>query len=413
MLGLYSKDPMSLELQEKAGKRLYIARRESEVLGFVAIDSMVGGRARGGLRMLPDVGADEIRDAARAMTLKYGFLGLPQGGAKAGVRGDGESDRDRKQARLAEFARVTKPLLEKRIYVPDSDLGTTAPDIQSMMRTIGAKVTRREWRTTRSGFYTAYSVLVSAASAFDHLGMTLEKKRVAIEGFGSVGSSLGHLLQKRGARIVAVSTSQGAIYDPTGLDIEYLRRLASTQGSSFIRQMEPRLQIERSALLELPVDLLCPCARRHSTNEGNVAKVSAPVICPGANDPISPAAESQLLARGILVLPDFVTNSGGVLGGTMAFAGIGESAAVELFESFYTDRVGELLEKASLQGLAPRALATSESLDRHARVRQASENPSPIGRLFGFGLEAYRRGWVPQSLVALLSPMYMRGLLER
>lgn len=404
---------MSIELTEEDGRRLYVVEEDSAVLGYIAIDSMIGGQARGGLRMLPDVGADEIRDAARAMTLKYGFLGLPQGGAKAGVRGDGEARQVEKQARLAEFARVARPLLEERIYVPDSDLGTTAPDIQAMMRSIGAKVTRREWRTTQSGFYTAYSVLVSAASAFDHLGTTLEGKRVAIEGFGSVGSSLGHLLQKRGARVVAVSTSQGAIYDPAGLDIENLQRLASTQGSSFIGQIESRLQIERSTLLELPVDLLCPCARRHSTNEGNVANISAPVICPGANDPISPAAESELLARGILVLPDFVTNSGGVLGGTMAFAGIGESAAVELFESFYTDRVGELLERASLRGLAPRALAIAESLDRHDRVRRAAENPSPIGRLFGIGLEAYRRGWVPQSLVALLSPMYMRGLLER
>ena len=404
---------MPLELQEEKGRRLYVVKQDSVVLGFIAVDSMIGGRARGGLRMLPDVSADEIRDAARAMTLKYGFLGLPQGGAKAGVRGDGEADREEKQARLAEFARVAAPLLEKRIYVPDSDLGTTAPDIQAMMRSIGAKVTRREWRTTRSGFYTAYSVLVAAASAFDHLAMTLEGKRVAIEGFGSVGSNLAQLIQSRGAKVVAISTSQGAIYDPAGLDIELLTHLASAHGSAFIRQVDPRLQIERSALLELPVDLLCPCARRHSIHEGNAANISATVICPGANDPISPAAESELLARGILALPDFVTNSGGVLGGTMAFAGIEESAAVEFFDSFYTDRVGELLDSSASRGLAPRALASSDSLDRHARVRQAAEHPTPIGRLFGIGLEAYRQGWIPQGLVALLSPMYMRRLLER
>lgn len=402
---------MSLELQEENGKRLYIAKEGSETLGFIAIDSMIAGKARGGLRMLPDVSADEVQDAARAMTLKYGYLGLPQGGAKAGVRGDGESPDDEKRAILSEFARIVAPVLHERIYVPDSDLGTTAPAIQAMMRSIGTKVGRREWRTTRSGYYTAYSCLVSACAALRQRGKTLEGQRVAIEGFGSVGSNLARLMEARGAKVVAISTSQGAVYDPSGLDLEHLHHLGQSHGSALVLQVDPALQLERCRLLELPVDLLSPCARRHGIDESNVANVRAPMICSGANDPVSPEAERELLAGGVLVLPDFVTNSGGVLGGTMAFAGVTQNVAEELFEQFYTDRITHLLDTVETRGLAPRTLATTEALDRHARVRQAAEHPSGTSRLFGLGLEAYRKGWVPRSLVAVLSPMYMRRLL--
>ena len=404
---------MSLELQEEDGRRFYIASQDSKILGFIAIDSMIGGRARGGLRMLPDVSPEEIRDAARAMTLKYGFLGLPQGGAKAGVRGNGEAPSEEKQARLADFAGIAAPLLVQRIYVPDSDLGTTAPDIQAMMRSIGAKVTRREWRTTRSGYFTAYSCLVSATAALDHQGKALEGQSVAIEGFGSVGSNLARLVEARGGSVVAVSTSQGGVYDPDGVNLDLLGRLSEAHGSAFVRQVDPGLQIERSALLELPVDLLCPCARRHSIQQDNASRVTTPMICSGANDPISPAAEQDLLDRGTVVLPDFVTNSGGVLGGTMDFAGVGDTAAIALFEKFYGDRIATLLDAVAARGLSPRALATADALERHATVRQAAEHPSATGRVFGIGLEAYRKGWLPPSLVALLSPMYMQRLLKR
>ena len=159
---------MTLELQETDGRRLYVAKEGHGVLGYIAIDSMIDGRARGGLRMLPDVSADEIRDAARAMTLKYGFLGLPQGGAKAGVRGDPEAEAREKQAQLVRFAKVAQPLLTERVYIPDTDLGTRTEDIQAMMRSVGARPGRRHWRTTRSGYYTALSCLISAEAALAH-----------------------------------------------------------------------------------------------------------------------------------------------------------------------------------------------------------------------------------------------------
>lgn len=402
---------MTLELVESEGRRLYTLRDGPDPLGFIVIDSTVGGRSRGGLRMLPDVSLAEVRDAARTMTLKYGFLGLPQGGAKAGVLGDGEAPREEKLARLSRFAAAARTLLLARAYVPDADLGTRSDEIREMMRAIGARIGRREWQGRLSGYYTALSTFLCARQAARSRGHSLDGWRVAVEGFGSVGSALARLLAAEGARVVAVSSSRGAIHDPDGLDVEAVVRLAQSHGSDFVRHWGGRSRLDRAALLELPVDLLCPCARRHGIDAANAERVRAQLICSGANDPVAPSAESRLAARGTLVLPDFVTNSGGVLGGTLEFAGFGTERVRAAFERFYPARIDALLTAAREDPRSLRAIAEGEALERHRRVRRLAENPSPAGRLLDLGLSAYRRGWIPSGLVALLAPIYLRRRL--
>lgn len=404
---------MSLELNEANGRRFYVARRGKTVLGFVAVDSTVAGRARGGLRMLSDVGQDEVIDAAHAMTLKYGFLGLPQGGAKAGVRGDGETSPAEKRQRLLEFGREIRSLLESQIYVPDADLGTSAGDIRWMMMDLGIKVAKRDWRDDLSGFYTAASCLVSADTILRHRGQGLAGRTVAIEGFGSVGGNLARMMSARGARVVAVSTSQGALYDRNGLDIRALSILAAERGSAFVKSCSEGKQIDRSALLELDVDLLCPCARRHSIDKDNVARIGAELICAGANNPVDPAVEGQLFERGIVFPPDFVTNSGGVLGGTLQFAGVSKDRIVLLMDRLLKARWGEILGNPASSRQPLRDLIEPKALARHEKISSAAENSTATSRIFGLGLAAYRRRLLPKAFVSLLAPMYIRRLQER
>src|SRR5581483_6681684 len=193
-----------------------------ERLGWVAIDSTVCGRARGGLRLVADLESDEVSDAARCMTLKYGLLGLPQGGAKAGVRGDPDAPRAERRARLLEFGRAIEPLLRARSYVPDADLGTDASDIRWMAESLGLRVGAREWRASHSGVWTAHSVLAAMRAGLRRSGRELRGATVAIEGFGAVGSALAGLAHAAGARVVAVSTSRGALFDARGLDVPSL-----------------------------------------------------------------------------------------------------------------------------------------------------------------------------------------------
>src|SRR3989304_5438495 len=115
---------MDLILKKENDYRIFTAVHDGNVLGYVAIDSTVRDRSCGGLRMLPDIDEAEIRALARSMTLKYGFLGLPQGGAKAGVRCDPEAPKEERRQRLATFGQAIAPLLLSRIYVPGTDMGT-------------------------------------------------------------------------------------------------------------------------------------------------------------------------------------------------------------------------------------------------------------------------------------------------
>jgi glutamate dehydrogenase (NAD(P)+) len=395
------------------GQTVYTVPGRSGVIGFIVVDSTVGGRARGGLRMLADVGEEELRAAARTMTLKYGFVGVPQGGAKAGVRGDGEGPVEARRERLLEFARAALPLLRARVYVPDPDLGTRAADIRWTMQAAGLRVGPHEWLGDRSGFYTAVSCLAAAAAVREHRATTLQGCRVAIEGFGSVGSALADLLNRRGARVVAISTSRGAVHDPRGLDVARLLGLAVEVGSRVVEQVPGAERLPREALLELPVDLLCPCARHHSIHEGNAERVAAPVICPGANDPVSPGAARALAARGVLLVPDFVANCGGVVGGTLTFAGLPADRIRAIVERRLRSAVESLLGQSERQGLPLRTLAEGLALARHERVRRAVQAPGMSGRFFALGLEAYRRGWMPRALVAALAPQYVeRRLLQ-
>lgn len=401
-----------LEYHTDGGQRIYTVKQGKKPLGFVVIDSTIGGRSRGGLRLVMDVSVDELRAAARTMTLKYGYLGLPQGGAKAGVSGDGEAPAAERQHRLLEFARAIEGLLRDGIYIPEPDIGTSTDDIRGMVQRTGIRITPRQWCGNRSGYYTALSCAASANAALAHLTETsLAGCRVAIEGFGKVGSALGGLMSRRGAKIVAVSTSCGAIYNPNGLDIHRLITLSAQAGSRAVERYDDAETLDRGALLELPVDVLCPCARYRSIDEANALRVRANVICPGANNPITAGAEAILSQRGVLCLPDFVTNCGGVLGGTMAFAAI-RPIRIELFIDTHIGRcVSWLLHRAQAQGLTLRAVAESMALHRFERLQTAAANPTLMDRLFDFGLECYRRGWVPRRLVGALAPRYFDRLL--
>jgi glutamate dehydrogenase (NAD(P)+) len=215
------------------------AGSSDDVLGFVCIDSTINGRARGGLRLMPDVSPRELELLARAMTLKYGFLGLPQGGAKGGVLGNPDAGPGERAEILLRFARAAAPILASRAYTPDADMGTSGPEIQRMLAGIGIRLARREHRGTRSGLYTAATVFESARAAAAAQGVSVGAARVAIEGYGNVGGPLAGMFVQAGARVVAVSTRSGGLYNPRGLDIAALRALMLRDGATSEISLSP------------------------------------------------------------------------------------------------------------------------------------------------------------------------------
>ena len=178
---------MTLDIRTRDGSTVYTAARNGNVLGYVAVNSTVAGRSCGGVRMMPDLTEDEVRALARAMTLKYGYLGLPQGGAKAGVIGDPEAPEGERRTILGEFAREIAPLLRARAFIPSTDMGTSNADIRFMLESAGVKVRRRELLGNSSGYYTAVSAVAGVAEAARRAGLALSRATAAVEGFGRVG----------------------------------------------------------------------------------------------------------------------------------------------------------------------------------------------------------------------------------
>jgi glutamate dehydrogenase (NAD(P)+) len=379
------------------------------LLGFVAIDSSIGGRARGGLRMMPDVSQDELRKLARAMTLKYGFLGLPQGGAKAGVLGDPESGAEVRAAALHRFAKATRPLVERREYVPDSDMGTSGAEIQRMLKSIGIPVSRREYRGDRSGDYTAGTVFESARAATAVQRLNLEECKVVIEGFGKVGRPLAEMFVGAGARVVAISTSFGGLYDPRGLDIATLSAQVREMGGAAVAKYDGGEKVDNSRLKEIPADIFCPCARHDSVQASDVAGMLAKILSCGANSPITPEAEQLLWRRGTVCVPDFVANSGGVLGGTMEFCGWRPEQILAFYEQRFRPAVERLIGGARRNGKPLREMAEEVALERFDQVKRRAEQPTAAGRCFSAGIALYRAGWVPARVMRALSESYFNA----
>lgn len=380
-------------------------------LGYLVIHSTFEGRAMGGLRMLPDVSLEELRLLAYSMTLKYAFLGLPQGGAKAGLRFDPEAPAEERQAALRRFAQAAAPLLRTRLYTPNADMGTSLEDIRFLLKGLGLHMSQREAQRSDSGYYTAHSVLACISQASAYLGFDLKGASAAIEGFGHVGGALAGLLYDRRTKVVAVSTSAGAIYAPEGLDIPHLLRLREAYGSKGILHYERAERLALSDLLALPVDILSPCARHHTLHEGNATQVCARLICPGANNPITPGAENLLRARGILVIPDFVANCGGVLGGTMEFAACPKATIEAFIHQEIGRRMCGILREAEAQNIPPRAVAEARAWENRQRLLRNARRHPVRQKMSAAALALYRRGWIPAIFVSPLAVRYIeKGL---
>jgi glutamate dehydrogenase (NAD(P)+) len=401
---------VKLTQQSQDGTILHTLTSDDEVLGYVAIDTTVDGKSSGGLRMLPDVDGDEVVGLARAMTAKYGFLGLPQGGAKAGVLGDPEAPAAERRALLARFAHGIRDLLRGGTFVPYADMGTCGEDIGAMLRSVGLRPSKKSVEDHDSGSYTAVSVAASATAALAWLSLRSSGCRVAIEGFGKVAAPLARRLHQAGFKVVAVSTRLGGIYDPDGLDVPVLLDLSARLGSAMVHAYPKATRLAPSELLELPAEVLCPCARHDRITATNVERVQCRIISPGANNPVTPDAERILESRGVICIPDFVSNCGGVLGGTMEFAGMTSPRIIEMIDTGTAQAVHRLLDTAKARAVPPRALAEELSRARREALQHAARHPTPLSRLLASGLTAYRRGLVSRHIVGLLAPAFFRRL---
>lgn len=292
--------------------------------GYRVQHNTARGPAKGGIRYHPDVGIDEVKALAMWMTWKCAVANLPYGGAKGGVTVDP------KTLSLTELENLTRRYAAEIGIIIGPDRDIPAPDMGTDARVMAWIMDTYSMNVGHSvpGVVTGKPVSIGGTlGRFDATGrgllyiiqeavrvrgIKLAGARVAVQGFGNVGSVTARLLWQAGCRLVAVSDVSGAIYEPKGLDWQFLTTIKDSGG--FLTTADTGHQhVTNEGLLELPVDILVPAALENQITARNASRIQAPLIVEGANGPTTPEADRILAEKGCFVVPDILANSGGVV----------------------------------------------------------------------------------------------------
>ncbi|MEO6067518.1 MAG: Glu/Leu/Phe/Val dehydrogenase [Gemmatimonadales bacterium] len=290
--------------------------------GYRVLHNTSRGPAKGGIRFDMQVTLDEVKALAAWMTWKCAVVNVPFGGSKGGVVCDPSTMSN------GELERVTRRYTSAIIDTlgPDSDV--PAPDVNTNERvmawimdtysmhkrhTVTAVVTGKPVEMGGSlgrREATGRGCMFVTREALKRLRMPMKDAKIAVQGFGNVGSISANLMHNEGATIVAVSDKHGGVYNAKGIDIE--AALAWVREKKSLAGLPKTESITNEQLLGLECDVLVPAAMENVITNDNAANVKAKVICEGANGPTTPAADAILRDKGIFVIPDILANAGGV-----------------------------------------------------------------------------------------------------
>jgi len=213
---------------------------------------------------------------------------------------------------------------------------------------------------------TGWGISHAAEVAARHCGLALEGARTVIQGFGAVGKHAARFLQQKGARLIAASDTQGTLHDPAGLDVAQLIELKKAGRS--LRDYPSGEKLDRDAVIDIACDVWIPAARPDVIREDNVGRLRTRLVLQGANIPFTPGAEQALHDRGVLVVPDFIANAGGVICAAMEYRGATESQAFQAIEEKIRANVEAVLTEAAARQALPRQAAVQLA---GTRVREA------------------------------------------
>jgi glutamate dehydrogenase (NAD(P)+) len=280
------------------------------------------GPAKGGLRYHPDVSLNEVKALAMWMTWKCAVVNIPFGGAKGGIIVDPRRLSMNELEHLTRrFATEISILVGPDRDIPAPDIGTDGQVMAWFMDTLSmhagyslsASVTGKPIEVGGSlGRIeaTGRGVMLCTLAAMEHLGMKPHQTKVAVQGFGNVGSISARLLEEAGCTVVAVSEDYGGIYNPLGLSIK--RVLEYRAREKTLRGFPGAQEVSNAELLEVGCDVLVPAAIGNQITSRNAADIKAKLIVEGANGPTTPEADEILQRRGVFLVPDILANAGGV-----------------------------------------------------------------------------------------------------
>jgi glutamate dehydrogenase (NAD(P)+) len=291
--------------------------------GYRVTHNIARGPSKGGIRYHPDVTLDEVKALAMWMTWKCALSGIPFGGAKGGIVCNPKRMSENELQHMTR--RFTSEIINEigpERDIPAPDVGTDGRvmawifDTYSMNKghsvlgvvtgkplTIGGSLGRQE--------ATARGALYCVREAVRKKHMSLQGLRVAVQGFGNVGSYLAQFLTEDGATVIAVSDSTSGLHNPNGIDVQ--SAIAHKRETGALEGFRGAEAITNDELLLLECDVLAPCALEQVITEENAAQVKASIVVEGANGPVTPAADEILEDKDVLILPDILANAGGVV----------------------------------------------------------------------------------------------------
>lgn len=320
--------------------------------GYRAQHNDAVGPTKGGIRFHPDVTEEEVKALSIWMSIKCGITGLPYGGGKGGVKCDPRTMSFSELERLSRgYVRAISQIVGPTKDIPAPDVFTNFQVMAWMMDeysrirefdapgfitgkplVLGGSVGRES--------STAKGVTIVLKEAAKLAGITIVGARIIVQGFGNAGSFLAQFLYRAGAKIIGISDAYGALYDPEGLDIDYLIDKKDSFGT--VTNLFPN-RIENNELLTKECDILVPAAIQNQITEHNAHDIKAKIIVEAANGPTTLKATEIVTQRGILIVPDVLASAGGVI--------VSYFEWVQNNQGYYwsEDEVEEKLEKILVQ----------------------------------------------------------------
>ncbi|MCD4759500.1 Glu/Leu/Phe/Val dehydrogenase, partial [archaeon] len=321
--------------------------------GITVIHNTALGPGKGGIRMTHTVSVEEVYKLAETMTWKNALAGIPFGGAKSGiVANHKEITQEQKDSIVAAFAKSLKNIAPFE-YIAGPDMNMAEHEMEVFVDAHGDKNSTTGKPSELGGLphelgstgFGTYHALLTALEFVE-----LENPTVAIEGFGNVGTFVMKFLEEKGIKVVAVSDSGGVIYNKEGLNYEKLMKVKQETGS--VINYEGAEKIED--IVSLDVEILIPAAVPDLITEENKGGVKAKLIVCGSNIAMSNEIEEYFHDKGVLIVPDFIANAGGVISSYVETINGTPEDMFKLVEKNITDNTRKILEKSNEKNISPR-----------------------------------------------------------
>ena len=345
---------------------VHVYRPITGLKAIVVVDNAAAGPAIGGVRMAADVSLEECFRLARAMTFKNAAAGLPHGGGKAVLFGDPGCDPERKEELVRAFACAVGPIVD---YIVGPDMGTD----ETAMAWVKDEIDRAVGLPPEFGGIpldeigaTGFGLLAAAEVAKDYAKVDLDGATIAVQGFGAVGKHAARFFAERGSVLVAAADSSGTVYDTGGLNVAKL--IAVKNEGGHLADAGIGRVLDRDAIVDVECDIWIPAARPDVINADNVDQLKTKLVVQGANIGVTEDAEARLYERGVVSIPDFISNAGGVICAAVEYEGGSQTEAFAIIDEKIRANTAEVFEHSSREGMSPRAAAIAMT---ESRIRTA------------------------------------------